>query len=120
MWRNLDSRLSFFLFSLSSRSRCVFSRKNFGYATVLTIAHRLETIVDADRIMLLADGKLAEFDSPSKLLSEPSSFRQLVLEGGATNLARLQILAREADAARLERAHADAYDRADSWSTLTP
>jgi ABC-type multidrug transport system ATPase subunit len=106
---------------LSSFAFVVFSRKNFGYATVLTIAHRLETIVDADRIMLLADGKLAEFDSPSKLLSEPSSFRQLVLEGGATNLARLQILAREADAARrAARAHADAYDQADSWSTLTP
>jgi len=95
------------------------SRKNFGNATVLTIAHRLETIVDADRIMVLADGQLAEFDSPSKLLSEPSSFRRLVLEGGATNLARLQILAREADGARRARAHTDSCDQADSCSTLT-
>jgi ABC-type multidrug transport system ATPase subunit len=35
-------------------------RENFAQATVLTIAHRIETIVDSDRIMLLADGKLAE------------------------------------------------------------
>jgi len=80
-------------------------RVNFAHATVLTIAHRLETIVDSDAIMLLKDGNVAEFGSPSDLLSRPSDFRSLVLEGGADNLARLQALAREADKIRLNNAN---------------
>jgi ABC-type multidrug transport system fused ATPase/permease subunit len=35
-------------------------RTNFNDATVLTIAHRLDSVIDADRIMLLGDGKVIE------------------------------------------------------------
>jgi len=43
------------------------------------IAHRLETIMDSDRVAVMSAGQLIEFDSPSKLLENPvSHFSQLV------------------------------------------
>ncbi|CAH1784702.1 unnamed protein product [Owenia fusiformis] len=44
-------------------------RTAFKDCTVLTIAHRLNTIMDYDRVMLLDAGKVVEYDSPSQLLS---------------------------------------------------
>jgi ABC-type multidrug transport system fused ATPase/permease subunit len=41
--------------------------------TVLAIAHRLQTIIDFDRILVLGNGQLLEFDSPSVLLENPDS-----------------------------------------------
>merc|ERR1712224_123358 len=38
-------------------------RENFADVTVLTIAPRLHTIMDSDRVLALDDGKVAEFDS---------------------------------------------------------
>lgn len=43
-------------------------RSQFSDCTVLTIAHRLNTIMDSSRIMVLDKGKIAEFDSPKLLL----------------------------------------------------
>nr|APD26520.1 ATP-binding cassette transporter subfamily C member 1 X4 protein [Brachionus koreanus] len=58
-------------------------RSQFKDCTILTIAHRLNTIIDNDRIMVLDSGKLVEFDSPSKLLSNSSSlFYSMAKEAG--------------------------------------
>lgn len=54
-------------------------REEFAYATCLTVAHRLNTILDSDKVMVMDKGKVIEYDSPQKLLSDPqSSFYSLV------------------------------------------
>ncbi|KZV64400.1 P-loop containing nucleoside triphosphate hydrolase protein [Peniophora sp. CONT] len=55
----------------------------FKDVTLLTIAHRLNTIIDSDRVLVLSDGKVLEFDEPQTLLARPeSAFRSLAAEAG--------------------------------------
>ncbi|KAI0633973.1 P-loop containing nucleoside triphosphate hydrolase protein [Trametes polyzona] len=54
--------------------------------TVLIVAHRLQTIMDADKIMVLDAGSLVEFGRPAELLhKEESLFRALVEESSERN-----------------------------------
>jgi len=48
-------------------------RQEFVDSTILTIAHRLRTVVDYNRVMLLDEGRIVEFDTPARLLSDPNS-----------------------------------------------
>jgi ATP-binding cassette subfamily C (CFTR/MRP) protein 1 len=52
-------------------------RVEFKEHTVITIAHRLETIMDSDKVALLDGGRLVEFGEPKVLLERDSAFRKL-------------------------------------------
>ncbi|KAJ2211982.1 ABC transporter C member 13 [Coemansia sp. RSA 487] len=53
-------------------------RKEFKNCTILTIAHRLGTIMDSDRILVVDDGQIVEFDTPADLLKRNGHFALLV------------------------------------------
>ncbi|KAH9147872.1 hypothetical protein AeRB84_008601, partial [Aphanomyces euteiches] len=58
-------------------------RDEFASSTVLTIAHRLDTVLDNDRVMVFDHGELVQCDKPSILVAQGSGiFFELVSEGG--------------------------------------
>ncbi|KAG6543930.1 hypothetical protein Mapa_014771 [Marchantia paleacea] len=66
-------------------------REEFKSCTMLIIAHRLNTIIDSDRILVLDAGKVVEMDTPATLLlNENSAFAGMVRSTGAANAKYLQ------------------------------
>jgi ABC-type multidrug transport system ATPase subunit len=60
--------------------------QEFSDCTRLTIAHRLNTVINSDRILVLDKGLVAEFDTPKALLSNPKGiFTELVNQTGTAN-----------------------------------
>ncbi|XP_028966466.1 multidrug resistance-associated protein 1 [Galendromus occidentalis] len=58
-------------------------KKEFKDSTTLTIAHRLNTILDYDRVLVLSEGSVSEYDSPKTLLEDPSSmFHAMAKDAG--------------------------------------
>jgi ATP-binding cassette subfamily C (CFTR/MRP) protein 1 len=47
--------------------------EEFKQSTMITIAHRLNTIIKSDKVMVLSFGKILEYDSPARLLSDEGS-----------------------------------------------
>jgi ATP-binding cassette subfamily C (CFTR/MRP) protein 4 len=91
-------------------------RDKFRDCTVLTVAHRLRTVIDSDRILVflfdflllsivsllkvLGNGELLEFDKPDVLLSDPTShFSSLVKQAGVAEAEHLRALANTAASA---------------------
>uniref|UniRef100_H2ZZE6 ATP-binding cassette sub-family C member 10 n=1 Tax=Latimeria chalumnae TaxID=7897 RepID=H2ZZE6_LATCH len=57
-------------------------REKFVDKTVLTIAHRLNTIMDSDRVLVMYAGKAVEFDSPKLLAGNSNSLFYRLVQGG--------------------------------------
>lgn len=66
-------------------------RDTFKNQTVIAIAHRINTVIDADMMMVLEAGKIVEFDSPHSLLqNEKSMFFSLVEKTGKQTLQKMK------------------------------
>uniref|UniRef100_A0A8C4N8Z1 ABC-type glutathione-S-conjugate transporter n=1 Tax=Eptatretus burgeri TaxID=7764 RepID=A0A8C4N8Z1_EPTBU len=57
-------------------------RREFVTSTVITVAHRLHTVLDYSRIMVLDQGRIVEFDSPRKLMKKRGLFYCLAQDAG--------------------------------------
>ncbi|XP_076243243.1 ATP-binding cassette sub-family C member 4 [Calliopsis andreniformis] len=76
-------------------------RKKFANCTVLTIAHRLNTIIDSDKVLVMDKGRMAEYDHPHILLQNNySQFTSLVKETDRALYDQLIKLAKQAYVAK--------------------
>uniref|UniRef100_A0A4W3JJU3 ATP-binding cassette, sub-family C (CFTR/MRP), member 3 n=1 Tax=Callorhinchus milii TaxID=7868 RepID=A0A4W3JJU3_CALMI len=57
-------------------------RTQFKDSTVLTIAHRLNTIMDYTRVLVLDKGRIAEFDTPANLIAQRGVFYSMAKDAG--------------------------------------
>ena len=47
--------------------------EEFKDSTMITVAHRLNTVIKSDKILVMGFGKVIEFDTPDKLMNDPNS-----------------------------------------------
>ncbi|XP_061285548.1 multidrug resistance-associated protein 1-like isoform X2 [Bos javanicus] len=59
-------------------------RKEFSDCTILTIAHRLHSIIDSDRVLVLDSGRITEFETPQNLIHKRGLFFDMLTEAGIT------------------------------------
>ena len=57
-------------------------KKSFVDATILSVAHRLETIIQNDMILVFGDGKILEYGSPKDLIQLDGHFTRMVNDTG--------------------------------------
>lgn len=63
---------------------------------MLTIAHRIVTVIDSSRLLVLDAGRILEFDSPYVLLKSKGAFYEMCKKTGPTMFKHLYQLARKA------------------------
>jgi ATP-binding cassette subfamily C (CFTR/MRP) protein 1 len=69
-------------------------KTEFKETTVITIAHRLNTIIQYDKILVLDQGNIAEFEDPVNLLESGGYFSNLIKENGPDFESKMKYLAR--------------------------
>lgn len=71
-------------------------KRHFADRTIFTIAHRLDTIIESDRILTVSAGVVAEYDRPDLLLDNPESiFYELCMNAGQAQFNALAAKARQ-------------------------
>ena len=87
-------------------------REAFAHCTTLTIAHRLNTIMDSDKVAFLDDGRLTEYGEPAELLkNKAGSFTALVDQSGKKNSKFLASLSEAAAEKRASQVNLAALDK---------
>lgn len=64
-------------------------RKELREATILVVAHRLLTVADFDNVLVLSDGEVAEFGSPTQLMAKQGLFWDMVQKSGDADRIKL-------------------------------
>jgi ABC-type multidrug transport system ATPase subunit len=71
-------------------------KEHFSDRTIFTIAHRLDTIIESDRILTVSAGVVAEFDTPIRLMDNTTSvFHELCMNTGESQFHALKEKARQ-------------------------
>lgn len=76
-------------------------RKNFADCTVLTIAHRLHTVMDSDKVLVMDAGRIVEFGHPYELIQKSGTFKSLIDQTGHSTSYKLTEIARQRFDARV-------------------
>ncbi|KAJ3358679.1 Multidrug resistance-associated protein 4 [Kappamyces sp. JEL0680] len=96
-------------------------KQNFGELTMLTIAHRLNTIIESDRVLVMDGGCLVEFDEPIKLLQNKSGiFYSLVDQTGPAASVKLIETAQKAHDDRVASGYSFPQDQPDTDDRTKP
>ncbi|GLB44359.1 putative ABC transporter transmembrane region [Lyophyllum shimeji] len=79
----LDEATSSIDFSTDAKIQATI-REEFNSSLLLTVAHRLRTVIDYDRLIVLDKGRIAEFDTPWNLIQKENGiFRNMCLKSGS-------------------------------------
>ncbi|XP_014414041.2 multidrug resistance-associated protein 1 isoform X2 [Camelus ferus] len=66
-------------------------RKEFSDCTILTIAHRLHSVMDSDRVLVLDSGRITEFETPQNLIQQKGLFFDMLTEAEITQVSGTKI-----------------------------
>lgn len=77
-------------------------KESFFDATIIAVAHRLDTVIESDFILVLGHAKVLEFASPAELIRSEGAFASMVKETGESMSRELHQMALQAEAKKVQ------------------